>query len=208
MKKLMGTTSVLAFVAAVVMSLTPSPLAGQAPAKLTPIPVSDVVNLVSSVEFRLRFYWSPDYSKCPVIACSGGACRAEMSAAPCLMGSLTQCPHAALAWTWCLVEGGNREVIEMFRRRGFAKVDSLTVQDAWMLRRFLIDTLRSIAAATPDEPLAVGELVHYLIADGRAAEAEAAARDLCHLEIGWCQALRALAVHRGGRSMEAERLFD
>ena len=81
-------------------------------------------------------------------------------------------------------------------------------------RRRLIETLRARAAEQPNDGWVAGQLVRYLVEEGRADEALAAARD-CGATTGvevnaawWCTALRGYAYHRAGDDSAATTAFD
>ena len=77
-------------------------------------------------------------------------------------------------------------------------------------RRKLVETLRARTAAQPGDGWTAGQLVRYLIEDGRADDAVAAAR-ACGGgggEAWWCAALRGYALHRASDDSAATSAFD
>lgn len=81
-------------------------------------------------------------------------------------------------------------------------------------RERLIEALRARHAEQPNDGWVSGQLVRYLVEEGHADEALAAARD-CGATAGvevdaawWCAALRGYALHRAGDDSAATSAFD
>lgn len=76
-------------------------------------------------------------------------------------------------------------------------------------RRAAIQAYRQWLSLDPGEPEAAGGLVHYLVEDGRAAEAAAAARTHARASPGAAsQLLLGLTLHATGEFVGAEAAFD
>ncbi|HET7583833.1 MAG TPA: hypothetical protein VFK13_02940 [Gemmatimonadaceae bacterium] len=78
------------------------------------------------------------------------------------------------------------------------------VQEA---RDTLLARLRDAAARVRGDWWISGQLVRYLVEDGRVDEARDAARR-CSAERWWCLALETFALHAGERFAEAEPVYD
>ena len=87
-------------------------------------------------------------------------------------------------------------------------------EDIARARGRLIETLRARAAEQPNDGWVAGQLVRYLVEEGRTREALAAARDCgatAGVDVGaawWCSALRGYALHRAGDDSAATSAFD
>jgi len=73
-------------------------------------------------------------------------------------------------------------------------------------RELLIRQLDSAAAVIPGDEWIAGQRVRYLVEDGRAGEALAAAR-ACRAATSWCEALAGLALHAAADFAAADSSF-
>jgi tetratricopeptide (TPR) repeat protein len=74
-------------------------------------------------------------------------------------------------------------------------------------RKRLIDVLDSVARAFPGDDWTAGQLVRYLVEDGRSNEAVPAA-NRCRATAWWCRALLGYALHWSGEFTKAEAAFE
>jgi hypothetical protein len=73
-------------------------------------------------------------------------------------------------------------------------------------RSTLLERLARAARALPGDRWIAGQLVRYLVEDGRAVDAVAAARD-CRAEAAWCGALAGYAFHATADFLRADSAF-